>query len=105
MAEEGEEEIIDEENSLKCIFARSFDDLIFRNKLGQLCASYLGGIWTTVPCQQIRITVEKGGANNKIFMVELPNGTKVQRNEPEKAILRIYDNLSEDYELPEAVIT
>ncbi|MCP9264492.1 Choline/ethanolamine kinase [Dirofilaria immitis] len=40
-----------------------------------------GGIWTTVPCQQIHVTIQK------------------------KAILRIYENLSEEYELPEGVIT
>uniref|UniRef100_A0AAF5PSC1 Uncharacterized protein n=1 Tax=Wuchereria bancrofti TaxID=6293 RepID=A0AAF5PSC1_WUCBA len=49
----------DERNTLKCIFARSFDDLILRNKLRQLCATYLGGIWTTVPSQQIRIATQK----------------------------------------------
>uniref|UniRef100_A0A8R1TYL3 Uncharacterized protein n=1 Tax=Onchocerca volvulus TaxID=6282 RepID=A0A8R1TYL3_ONCVO len=52
MAEKGEEEMIIEKNSLKYIFTRSFDDSIFRNKLGQLCASFLGGIWTTGPCQK-----------------------------------------------------
>ncbi|KAM3716617.1 Choline kinase [Dirofilaria immitis] len=97
--------MVDEKSALKSIFSRSPDDLIFRNKLSQLCALYLGGIWTTVPCQQIHVTIQKGGSNNKIFMVKLPYGMKAKSNEPEKAILRIYENLSEEYELPEGVIT
>uniref|UniRef100_A0A0R3S197 Choline/ethanolamine kinase n=1 Tax=Elaeophora elaphi TaxID=1147741 RepID=A0A0R3S197_9BILA len=97
--------MVAEGDTLKCIFARSFDDSIFRNKLGQLCASYLGGIWTSVPYQQIRIVPQRGGFNNKIFTVELPSGMKPKFNEPQKAILRIYENLSEDYELPEGVIS
>lgn len=37
--------------------------------------------------------------------MELPSGMKVEGNEPEKAILRIYGNLSEGYELPEGIIS
>lgn len=48
-----------ERNDLKGIFARPFDDLILRNKLGQLCASYLGGIWASIPCEQICITTQR----------------------------------------------
>lgn len=46
-----------------------------------------------------------GGFNNKIFTVELPIGMKAECNEPQKAILRIYGNLNEDYELPEGIIS
>ncbi|EJD75149.1 hypothetical protein LOAG_17655 [Loa loa] len=99
------EDLADERNALKCIFARSLDDLTLRNKLGQLCASYLGGIWTTVSCQQICITTPRGGFNNKIFVVELPNGIKAKCNEPKKVILRIYGNLNERYELSEGIIS
>ncbi|EJW76225.1 hypothetical protein WUBG_12867, partial [Wuchereria bancrofti] len=96
----------DERNTLKCIFARSFDDLILRNKLRQLCATYLGGIWTTVPSQQIRIATQKGGSNNRILMVELPDEMKFDYNKSShKVILRIYENLSENNELPEGIIT
>lgn len=47
----------------------------------------------------------RGGFNNKILTVELPDGIEPRRNEPQKAILRIYGNLSEDHELPEGVIS
>ncbi|KAK6109057.1 Choline/ethanolamine kinase family protein [Brugia pahangi] len=96
----------DERNTLKCIFGRSFDDLQLRNKLSQLCATYLGGIWTTVPSEQIRIATQRGGSNNKILMVELPDEMKFEYNKSmHKVILRIYENLNENNELPEGIIT
>ncbi|CAG9535588.1 unnamed protein product [Cercopithifilaria johnstoni] len=104
MAEKNQD-IVDGRNALKYIFARPIDDSIFRNKLGQLCASYLGGIWTIVSDQEIRIAVQRGGFNNKVFTVEMPKGIKAVCNEPEKAILRIYENIDEDCELPQGIIS
>uniref|UniRef100_A0A915PNZ2 Aminoglycoside phosphotransferase domain-containing protein n=1 Tax=Setaria digitata TaxID=48799 RepID=A0A915PNZ2_9BILA len=99
-----EANVIDERISLRSIFARSPDDPVFRNKLAQLCASYLGGIWRSVSSQQIRVNIQKGGSNNSIFVIRLPNEMKPEGDEPQEAILRIYRNLTKDYELPEGII-
>lgn len=45
-----------------------------------------------------------GGANNLIFAVRLPLGTEAEYAEPREAVLRIYTNLSRDYELPEGIV-
>ncbi|VDK68318.1 unnamed protein product [Litomosoides sigmodontis] len=100
-----EESVVGDRNALKDVFSRSFDDPEFRNRVRQLCASYLGGVWTNVPHEHIDITLQRGGFNNKIFTVELPSSMKVQGDEPQKAILRIYGNLGEGYELPEGIIS
>lgn len=47
---------ITQENSLRDIFSRSPEDSLFREKLSQLCASYLGGVWEKVNCRHIQIT-------------------------------------------------
>lgn len=56
---EMEESVVDERAVLKDVFSRSCDDPTFRNKVRQLCASYLSGIWTTVSYQQINITAQR----------------------------------------------
>ncbi|VDM97787.1 unnamed protein product [Thelazia callipaeda] len=96
-------ELVDETN-LRNIFLRPSDDLTFRKHLSHLCASYLGGVWANIPSQHIRVTIQRGGSNNQIFLLELPDGIKTECNEPLKVIFRVYRNLTKDHELPEGIV-
>ncbi|CAF1088962.1 unnamed protein product [Rotaria sp. Silwood1] len=54
------------------------------------CQHFLGGVWTTLTAEQIRVDRISGGLSNYLYCCSLPDHVQIQQNEPRKVLLRIY---------------
>ncbi|MFH4982036.1 hypothetical protein AB6A40_008745 [Gnathostoma spinigerum] len=69
-----------------------------------LCARYLGGIWTSLDDEDLELKAITGGMSNLLFLVRFVASKHPIGNEPTVVLLRIHCNLDTTHLLNESVI-
>ncbi|CAF2722233.1 unnamed protein product [Rotaria sp. Silwood2] len=60
------------------------------NQALEWCQRFLGGAWSTLTVEKIRIDRISGGLSNYLYCCSLPDQIQTQHNEPRKVLLRVY---------------
>ncbi|KAL4217393.1 hypothetical protein ACF0H5_023843 [Mactra antiquata] len=60
----------------------------------KICRDFMGGVWADITEEEFKITTQRGGLTNKLYICSLPDNVQPHDNQPRSVLLRVYGDIA-----------